>query len=849
MENARDQAITDAWKNGGSYEGKQVTDAMLLSHWQDRLKGIAKDDPLYDTYKNTITQYEYTIAESKASTAYDKIVSPTAADDAKMASFYTNWAKKIPMDSEFYRVLQRDAAQFMRSSQSKATAASKANAEKDYQNQQKGIHDQGQAAGEYVLDALARMAGEGSTANHLTAIDATSLGTLTAVDSETMMKLIGLVTPSAEYAGPSKRTPGGAGDQVLYHDDNNKPVTALQFIQGLTKLDPHYNGHFSAGYIQSIIDTQKSSIQKQIALATKTGHGSDVTQLQSRLGQVVSLGRSMQAWPVAQDYMHARDEYNSVLSDPSATPSAKLSAWTKYQNELYDIAKDPRVASDGNFTSRILAEADMRPGSKTIYEDLNGNSPVSEGSIDNSEIQRNVTNITALKQQVADVAAGTDVWTQGVMKNGVFTPQPGGSVIGAAQIDLINANAVGTAKGQLAVVPDGNGSGTFTKMMLVGKPVFATATDQGGNNLTSENQTPIAYVYEGTINGQHVTRYSYTTPNGQMYSETPPWDTSKCNLKIGAKTAQLNISGIAPNVNTSVNGAVPGYPGWTVVGASPAGTSTTSSGSTFHPAKAGTLQFNPQAAAAASVPEFLHAGVNPSDQFPTLTQGLLHGTVDGDRMLHDIVNNHDLFQTVDGAMRLAADMVQDPNTMQWSGTAEAITKYNQWAAQSLYGINAATGFSMGSFPRATTAPTVVIPQGAAPFAGSDWYSGTKGGQPTATPQGNLNPNNLPSDSVRDTPFRALAALWHEGTNNLNMSTHRTGITAGSNITIPSSITTGTPPPSTIPHGAQQISTSTAPTPTPTPTPTLGGISTAPLPGAINYDTIRSGPYKGKPVPI
>jgi len=121
MQQTRDSNVMDAWKNGGNFEGKPVTDEVVLDHWRERMANISKDDPLYDTYSETVTQLEYTIAESKISTRYAQ----GKASAASMVAFYTNWAKKIPVDSEFHRVLERNAAQFAKVLAAQAKAAAK----------------------------------------------------------------------------------------------------------------------------------------------------------------------------------------------------------------------------------------------------------------------------------------------------------------------------------------------------------------------------------------------------------------------------------------------------------------------------------------------------------------------------------------------------------------------------------------------------------------------------------------------------------------------------------------------------------------------------------------------------
>src|SRR5690242_19216565 len=62
----RDSLIMDAWRNGGTFEGKKVTDDQVLAYWKEREKGLDQGDPDYEQAKDNIMQLQYGIAQSKA---------------------------------------------------------------------------------------------------------------------------------------------------------------------------------------------------------------------------------------------------------------------------------------------------------------------------------------------------------------------------------------------------------------------------------------------------------------------------------------------------------------------------------------------------------------------------------------------------------------------------------------------------------------------------------------------------------------------------------------------------------------------------------------------------------------
>jgi hypothetical protein len=140
----QDQNIFDAWENGGEYEGRKVTDAMLLDHIRSRRDELDKDDPLWDEWNNRLWQYRFSIAEQKANLKYQRALASAAhintstragaaayanaqaAASAMMRGFYTQWASRLPRRSAAYRDLMASAAQYARAaalSQQRARSA------------------------------------------------------------------------------------------------------------------------------------------------------------------------------------------------------------------------------------------------------------------------------------------------------------------------------------------------------------------------------------------------------------------------------------------------------------------------------------------------------------------------------------------------------------------------------------------------------------------------------------------------------------------------------------------------------------------------------------------------------
>ena len=134
----RDRNIEDAWKNGGQFEGKKVTDQMLLAHWKERMQGISQDDPMWDYYNNTIQQLTFNIAESKMGQKYAE----EKVSDGEMAAFYRTWAAKLPTDSEAYRQLMTQAAKFKSAAAARGRGRASDAAAKAYMTKQQKTYEE-----------------------------------------------------------------------------------------------------------------------------------------------------------------------------------------------------------------------------------------------------------------------------------------------------------------------------------------------------------------------------------------------------------------------------------------------------------------------------------------------------------------------------------------------------------------------------------------------------------------------------------------------------------------------------------------------------------------------------------
>jgi hypothetical protein len=118
-ENARNANILSAWRDGGLFEGKKVTDGRLLAWFEARRNEYDKDDPEWDKWNQQITQFKYDIAEQKMMLQYAR----ENIGEFAVARWYANSAGKFPKNSQAWRDAMINAARYRKAGQEKAAAS------------------------------------------------------------------------------------------------------------------------------------------------------------------------------------------------------------------------------------------------------------------------------------------------------------------------------------------------------------------------------------------------------------------------------------------------------------------------------------------------------------------------------------------------------------------------------------------------------------------------------------------------------------------------------------------------------------------------------------------------------
>jgi hypothetical protein len=171
-----DQNFVDAWKNGGKVNGSAVTDSRLLTHFHQRRDELDKSDPQWTTWDDRITQYTFSIDESKEMVKFDN----GKVSEAHVAQFYKDWMAKTPKNNEFYRTLEKQAGKWgaaARAKSSASNAAAKAAAHQKWaDNFFKKNVEPGETANNAILEAAKQYGAAPPNATDLSQIDKNTVG-------------------------------------------------------------------------------------------------------------------------------------------------------------------------------------------------------------------------------------------------------------------------------------------------------------------------------------------------------------------------------------------------------------------------------------------------------------------------------------------------------------------------------------------------------------------------------------------------------------------------------------------------------------------------------------------------
>jgi hypothetical protein len=343
-----DSNILSAWQKGGTFQGQQVTDEMVLSHWRQRMGIVSPSDPQYDEYKQTYDQLDYNIAESKTYLLYKQ----GKISDGQMAEFYLNWAKKVPKDSAFYRTLQGDAAQFIQNAKGAGRAGAASTAKAAYDAAQAETKKNNVRLGDMLTEFMTTIARNNSIIG-----ENQDLGDLTLEGQNGPGRLEALI---------------GQYNDALHAD----PAGWAATVAAIKAVDPSWDGNLTSAYFAHAIQMQSNGYASMAQYAADKGKTSDVKKYTKLSGETNSLGALIGSIPVAAAYTHARESFDAVWKNPTATDADKLKAASDFATALDGFAASSNATTRQSNSLRNDASAlrgnPAAAGLPSFYENFNG---------------------------------------------------------------------------------------------------------------------------------------------------------------------------------------------------------------------------------------------------------------------------------------------------------------------------------------------------------------------------------------------------------------------------------------------------------------------------------------------
>jgi len=452
----QDSNIMDAWRNGGTFNGKKVTDDMVLSYWQERGKGLDKNDPNYEGIHNNIMQLEYSVAQSKQ----DLLHAQGKLSDGAYAQFFLKWSNKVPKNSEFYRVLQKDAAGLIEQSKAKARA--------------NGERIKTEAFNKFVQD---------TTASKI------AIGDAMTADLDKLSKQTGLSIT-------------GNGDELLAlltQDVKANPDGHRALLDTLKKGDPSFTGELTEGYFAKHIKDATQGYELIADKAQKGGFVSAYASATQGMATMSGWGSNVKVWPVSQTYTDLENSFLKVFNDPNASQMDKQAAATAFSGQLSKLAATPGIDPG----SKTMMEADAQ---RLLGQDAGDNPSFGTAMLGRQGVDPKMSmQLGAWAQTKVEMDANPAAWAYApVDANGQF------DVTGKGPLGMVPAGQVQPGA-QAVMVPGADGKAVMAMVM----PHSVYATDP---NDPSASPKLAGHTLDYNVGGKSITLWGYKDANNN-----PQW--------------------------------------------------------------------------------------------------------------------------------------------------------------------------------------------------------------------------------------------------------------------------------------------------------------------------------------
>ena len=468
----RDANIMDAWRNGGTFEGKKATDDMVLAYWKERQSGLEEGDPNYEAAKNQVEQLTYAVEQSKM----DVLHLQNKISDQQYAQFFLKWANKVPKNSEFYRTLQKDAAQLIESSKAKARANADRVKTEQFNNFVKGTTAQDIAIGDAMTQDLTNL-------SKATGLSITGNG-------DELLKML--------------------TDDVKANPDAHKLL-----LDTIRKGDPHWNGELTEGYFTTHIKQATQGYEKIADRAQKDGFVSAYANATQGMASMAGWGQNLKVWPVAESYSTFENVWQKVMQDPNASQMDKIAASNAFAGQLDTLGKTQGI--DAGSASMIAADAARLRGQDGGDSPTFGQAMLGRPGVDPQTSMQ----LGAWQATAAEMTANPLAWSYGpVDKNGNYDPT-GQGPLGMVPAGQVPPGAVGV------MVPGANGQAVLAMV----SPHSVYTSDPNDPNASPRLA---GYQVSYNVGGKNIQLWNYRDDQGKVQ-----W-TDKSPVAQGATTQYDN---------------------------------------------------------------------------------------------------------------------------------------------------------------------------------------------------------------------------------------------------------------------------------------------------------------------
>lgn len=495
MQSEQDSLIMDAWKNGGTFNGKPVTDQSVLDYWNTRDKSLDPADPQYQQIKNNILQLQYGIGQSKADLAYKQ----GKLSESGYANFYLGWANKVPKDSAFWRTLQTDAATLLEGAKAKARAAADTAKKAAFNDYVSSVQKSQVAIGDALTTAADNLA--------------------------------------KQVYGTSGMITGNSAQllQLLTQDIHANPAKYRELLDSIHAGDPGWNGTIDQSYFSNHVTAAINGYDAIATAAKRGGYASVYDSAATHEATMAEWGQNVASWPVAKSYDIAARAYERVMGDPNSSWMDQVQAADTFSKAIGQMAGTPGIDPGTRLALQqdalqLQGQPSTVVGTAPSYgKDILGRA----GGITLADGQM----IAYQRQMQAAYDANPGAYSYAPVdaKTGAFDPT------GQGPIGIVSAGAI-PHNAQMVPVP-GLGGKAYT-VAIVPKDIVA----QDPNNPNGDTVV-VGHYLQYHAAGQTTTLYQYRDATGNM-----KW--TDANPAAGGVTATLDKSGnlvLSPPASSTSN--------------------------------------------------------------------------------------------------------------------------------------------------------------------------------------------------------------------------------------------------------------------------------------------------------